>query len=85
MVFWNIPNNESNKQTSKRNNFDIAHNNGRNKKEGNKQLIWYRYFQPIDEHKLLKHIINLQPRNKKRPDRIGKSWREGIDNEIKYR
>jgi hypothetical protein len=51
----------------------------------NKQLIWYEHAQRMADHRIPKQILNCQPRGRRKSGRPRRSWRDGIDKELRKR
>jgi hypothetical protein len=50
-----------------------------------KQLVWYDHVQRMPDDKIPKQVLNWRPYGRRRRGRLRRSWREGIDREIKLR
>lgn len=49
------------------------------------QLKWYGHVQRMNDERLPKQVLTWKPPGKRRRGRPRRSWREGIDNEIRER
>lgn len=50
-----------------------------------KQLSWYGHVRRMPENRIPRQILEWQPRGRRRPGRPRRSWREGVDREIRDR
>lgn len=50
-----------------------------------RQLVWYGHVRRMPEGRIPKQILDWQPRGRRRRGRPRRSWREGIDREIRER
>lgn len=48
-----------------------------------KQLVWYGHVQRMEENRLPKQVLTWNPAGRRLRGKPRKSWREGIDSEIK--
>ena len=49
------------------------------------QLRWYGHVQRMEENRIPKKILNWTPQGKRKRGRPRRSWREGIDGDIRTR